>query len=78
MADHPDVYADGITISINPAGFTLTFTRSVSAIPNVNETAGLEIAARVRLARPMAEALASLLQQALAAKPGKVEQTISH
>jgi len=78
MADHPDVYADGITITVNPAGFTISFTRSEPATPGVTETASVEIVARVRLARPMAEALRNLLEQALAAQPGKAEQTITH
>jgi len=77
MPNHPDVYADGLTITINPAGVTLSFTRSEPATPGVTETATVEVAARIRLARPMAEALRDLLQRALAAKPGE-EQTISH
>jgi hypothetical protein len=78
MADHPDVYADGITITVNPAGITLSFTRSEPATPGVSKTAGVEIAARVRLARPMAEGLRDLLQRALATQPGASEQTITH
>lgn len=78
MADHPDVYADGLTITINPAGITLSFTRSEPATPGVSETATIEVAARVRLSRPMAEGLRDLLQQALATQPGTTEQTITH
>jgi hypothetical protein len=78
MADHPDVYADGITITVNPAGITLSFTRSEPATPGVSETASIEIAARVRLGRPMAEGLRDLLQRALATQPGTSEQTITH
>ena len=78
MADHPDVYADGMTITVNPAGITLSFTRSEPATPGVSETARIEIAARVRLARPMAEGLRDLLQRALATQPGTSDETITH
>jgi hypothetical protein len=78
MANHPDVYADGVTITVNPAGITLSFTRSEPATPGVTEMASVEIAARVRLARPMGEALRDLLQRALAAQPDTSEQTITH
>jgi hypothetical protein len=78
MADHPDVYADGITITVNPAGITLSFTRSEPATPGVSDAATIEIAARVRLARPMAEGLRDLLQRALATQPGTSEETITH
>jgi hypothetical protein len=78
MANHPDVYADGVTITVNPAGITLSFTRSEPATPGVTEMASVEIAARVRLARPMGEALRDLLQRALAAQPDTPEQTITH
>jgi hypothetical protein len=78
MANHPDVYADGLTITVNPAGITVSFTRSEPATPGVTEMASVEIAARVRLARPVAEALRDLLQRALAAQPDTPEQTITH
>ena len=65
MADHPDVYADGVTITINPVGVAITFTRTTPAVPNVTDSAGTEIAATIRLARPVAEGVRDLLQQAL-------------
>ena len=77
MADHPDVYADGITITINPLGVTLSFTRTSPAVPNVVETAQTEIAATIRLARPVAEGVRDLLQQALS-QEGTQTKTIAN
>lgn len=77
MADHPDVYADGLTITVNPLGIALTFTRTEPATPGVNEDASVVIAARVRLSRSMAEAVRDLITQALAAGE-QGPQTISH
>jgi len=77
MADYPDVYADGFTISISPVGITFTFTRSEPAIPGVNETATQVPVSRVRCSRPFAEGIRDLLVQALAAQQ-EGSQTITH
>lgn len=77
MADYPDVYADGITITVNPLGIAVTFTRSDPATPGVTETEGRDIVARARLPRQVAEGLQTVLQQALAL-PGKDTKSISH
>jgi hypothetical protein len=76
MSDHPDVYADGVTITVNPAGLALTFTRSDPATPGVNDTERLVIAARIRLSRPVAEAIRDTLTAALASPETK--GTVSH
>ena len=77
MTDHPDVYADGLTITSSPLGVTLSFTRSEPETPGVTDTAHVVIACRVRLPRPIAEGLRDMLAQALDARqPGS--QTVSH
>lgn len=76
MTDYPDVYTDGMTVTVSPVGVTITFTRSEPPIPGVNETARDEPISRVRCSRPMAEAFRDLLTQALAGQPGT--ETISH
>ena len=77
MADHPDVYADGLTITINPAGVALTFTRTDPAVPGVSEEVTLEVACRVRMSRPTAEGVRELLVRALT-ESEKSTQTITH
>lgn len=76
MADYPDVFTDGMTVTVNPVGITLTFTRSEPAIPNVNDTARDEPICRVRCSREFAVMLRDTLTQALAGQPGT--QTVSH
>lgn len=78
MADHPDVYADGLTINVNPLGITVTFTRLNPATPGVHESVERVIACRVRMARPIAEGLRDTLAKALQAKAKQGEQTLSH
>ncbi len=75
MADHPDVHADGITITANDAEVILSFTRTDPAVPGVSDTVERVIVARVRMARPIAEAVRGVLTQALAHK-GQQPKTI--
>ena len=77
MADYPDLYADGLTITINPAGVALTFTRTDPAVPGVNEEGHLVITGRVRMSRSVAEAVRDLLTRALT-ESGQSTQTITH
>ena len=77
MADYPDLYADGLTITINPAGVALTFTRTDPAVPGVDEEARIAISGRVRMSRSVAEAVRDLLTRALT-ESGQSTQTITH
>jgi hypothetical protein len=77
MADYPDVYADGLTVTINPAGVALTFTRTDPAVPGISEGVTLVASARVRMSRPVAEAVRDLLNRALS-ESDQTTQTITH
>jgi hypothetical protein len=77
MADHPDVYADGLTASASPIGVTLTFTRTEPAVPRVAESEQVVIACRIHLARPMAQAVRDLLTRVLEGKKEGTE-TVTH
>jgi hypothetical protein len=79
MADHPDVYADGITVTISPINVVISFTRTDPEVPGVSP-AGKLVVARIRLHPVVAQGLVDVLRQAMAAQAkGKEEtQTISH
>jgi hypothetical protein len=76
MTDYPDVYADGLTITVSPIGVVFTFTRTDPAIPNVSESEQVVAVSRIRLARPVAEAVRDLLTQSLSGQQGT--QTVTH
>lgn len=78
MADHPDVYADGLSVNVNPLGITLSFTRTAPAVPNVSEAASVELVARVRLAKPVAEGVRDILTKALATSGDQGTETLTH
>ena len=78
MADHPDVYADGLSVSVNPLGVTLSFTRTAPAVPKVSETANVELVVRVRLARTVAEGVRDVMAKALEAGADQGTQTLTH
>ncbi|MDP9251195.1 MAG: hypothetical protein M3O78_07480 [Chloroflexota bacterium] len=64
MAEYPDVFADGFSISANPLGVTVTLTRSdPTGEPGMHEEPK-SIVARVRLSPGMAAGLGSALSQA--------------
>ena len=74
MADHPDVFADGFSISANPLAVTLTLTRSEpTGEPGVHEEPR-SIVARVRLSPGMAGRLGSALSQASTARVPRPEE----
>lgn len=77
MTDHPDVYADGLTITASPVAVTLTFTRMEPAVPNVADAEQVVIACRVHLARPIAKAVRELLDRMMDAKQ-EGTQTVTH
>jgi hypothetical protein len=75
MADYPDVYADGFSITANPYGVTITLTRSdPTGKPGVHEEP-LSTVARVRLSPGMAGALAGALTQVNTATVQTPDQT---
>lgn len=74
MADYPDVFADGFSISANPLAITLTLTRSdPTGEPGVHEEPR-SIVARVRLSPGMAAALGDALSEASTARVQSPEQ----
>ena len=67
MADYPDEYADGFSITAGPFGVTLTLTRSEpTGDPGPHEDP-TTIVARLRFSQPLARTLADALNQMLAA-----------
>jgi hypothetical protein len=74
MADYPDVFADGFSISANPLAVTLTLTRSEpTGKPGVHAEPR-SIVVRVRLSPGMAAGLGSALSQASTARVQSPEQ----
>jgi hypothetical protein len=67
MADHPDVYADGFSITAGPFGVTLTLTKTEpTGEPGPHEEPSV-IVARVRCSQALGAAMADALAQMLAA-----------
>lgn len=57
MADYPDIYADGFSLTAGPFGVTLTLTRTEPTLePGPHQEVG-EIVARVRLSQGLAKAI---------------------
>jgi hypothetical protein len=77
MADHPDVYADGLTVTASPVAITLTFTRVEPKVPSVAEADQVVIACRVHLARPVAEGVRDLLDRVMKGDQ-EATQTVVH
>lgn len=81
MADHQDVYADGISVTINPISITLTFTRQDPKIPGISE-GGQTIVARVRMHPGVGQGVVETINQAIEMqkKQGKnaKETTLKH
>ena len=76
MADYPDVYADGFSISGGPFGITVTLLRSEpTGQPGAHEEPTV-IVARVRLNPALAQAIATALSQTLANIPALSQQTV--
>lgn len=65
MADIPDIYADGVGVSIGPFGVTITLQRSQPG-GEVGVITPDEVVGRVRLSTALARALARSLTDALA------------
>lgn len=57
MADYPDIYADGFSLTAGPFGVTLTLTRTEPTTePGPHQETG-EIVGRVRLSPALARAI---------------------
>lgn len=67
MSDHPDIYADGFSITAGPFGVTVTLALSQpTGEPGPHEDPSAVIA-RLRFSRELAQKLAEGLAQMLAA-----------
>jgi hypothetical protein len=79
MADYPDVYADGFSLSGGVYGLTLTFTLSQpTGEPGAHEEPTSPVV-RVRLGRELARTLMDTLGQMLAASgQPQTSSTVRH
>lgn len=69
MADYPDIYVDGFSVTVGPGGCTLTLRRTQpTGEPGTHQDPG-EIVGRVRMSPFIMKALAQALAQAVAATP---------
>jgi hypothetical protein len=67
MTDHPDLYADGFSLTAGPFGVTLTLTRSEPSGEAGHHPDPSSVVGRVRISRELASVLADQLGQMLAA-----------
>jgi hypothetical protein len=75
MADVPDIFADGFSVTVGPGGCTLTLRRTEpSGEPGTHQDPG-EIVGRVRMSPFIMQALAQALAQAVAARPEGPSET---
>jgi len=77
MADYPDIYADGFSLTAGPFGVTLTLTRSDPTLEPGPHQDVSEIVARVRLSQPLARAIVEGFTQVSAAAAGAQIRTVS-
>ncbi len=76
MADYPDIYADGFSLTAGPFGVTLTLTRTEPTLePGPHQEAG-QIVGRVRLSQPLARAIMDGFAQLSAAAATAQMQTV--
>jgi hypothetical protein len=80
MADYPDVYADGFSLSAGPFGVTVTFTPSLPSDESGPHEEPTEPILRSRLSVALAKAISDAFQQvsAAAAQAGQTSTTIKH
>jgi hypothetical protein len=69
--DFPDIFADGLSVSTGPFGMSLTFYLSDPLKPPAAGSLPGTIAARIRVAPALAEALADNIKQGLAILPDR-------
>ena len=67
MADYPDIYADGFSVTAGRFGVTLTLTRSEPTGESGTHEDPREVVGRVRLSPNLAKAVADALGKTLAA-----------
>ena len=74
MTDYPDLYADGVAVSVGPFGVTVTFQLSQPSVEPGAHIDVSEIVARVRMGHELARGLAQNLNEAIAQQMS-VQQT---
>ncbi len=75
MAKHPDVYADGFSISAGQFGLTLTLTRTEpTGEPGAHQEPAI-VVARVRMNQNLARAVSESMSQMLAAAAQGLQET---
>lgn len=66
LPGHPDLYADGVAVSVGPFGITITLLRSQPTVEPGAQESGNEIVGRVRMSHALARALTQNVTDALA------------
>ena len=80
MADYPDFYSDGISVSVGPFGVTVTFQLSQPGLEPGAHLEPNEIVGRVRMTPALAKALVQGLNDAVAqqASVQQAEPKVQH
>ncbi len=76
MADYPDIYADGFSVTAGPFGVTLTLVRSQPTGEPGPHQEPSEIVARIRLSPALARKIADVFAQ-VATAAVQTTQTVS-
>lgn len=76
MADYPDIYADGFSLTAGPFGVTMTLNRSMPTGEPGPHQEPVEIVARIRLSVALAKAISDAFAEVSAASAQAV-QTVS-
>jgi hypothetical protein len=78
MADYPDIYADGFSLTAGPFGVTLTLTRTEPSLEAGPHQEPGVIVGRVRLSQALARAIIDGFAQVVAASAQAQQiQTVS-
>jgi hypothetical protein len=78
MADYPDIYADGFSLTVGPFGITLTLTRTEPTLEAGPHQDAALIVGRVRLSQALARAITDGFAQLVAASAQAQQiQTVS-
>lgn len=75
MADYPDIYADGFSVSAGQFGVTLTLNRSEPSGEPGPHAEPTVVVARVRMNQNLAKAIADTLSQVIAAAAQGIQET---
>lgn len=76
MADYPDIYADGFSVTVGPFGVTLTLVRSQPTGEPGPHQEPAEIVARIRLSPALAKTISDVFTKVSAAAV-QTAQTVS-